>query len=105
MKRILLLIVGIVGGMFLVNSYAIAQTDPANPKLGAAPESDKNIGPGPNDATIGSDKKPTNRRSPASKEKSMAPTRARGKHLKARTNHRHNLVGAQLKPLVVEATS
>ena len=78
MKRILLLIVGIVGGMFLVNSYAIAQTDPANPKLGAAPESDKNIGPGPNDATIGSDKKPTNRRSPASKEKKHGSHKSKG---------------------------
>ena len=71
MKKIAL-ITGIVGAMFLTSMYAIAQTESTNQKLGApgaAPESDKNIGPGPNDSTIGSDKKPTNRRSAPSKGK------------------------------------
>ena len=101
MKKIAL-IVGIVGAMFLTSMYAIAQTESTNQKLGApvpllsgqldfgatgardssanqklgapgaAPESDKNIGPGPNDSTIGSDKKPTNRSSAPSKGKKQS---------------------------------
>lgn len=56
------LMAGIVGGMLLTGIYAIAQTASANPRLGAAPESDKNMGRGPNDSTVGSDKRPTKRR-------------------------------------------
>jgi hypothetical protein len=48
------LTVGIVGAMFLTSIYAIAQTESANQKLGvpgAAPESDKNIGPPTSDSS------------------------------------------------------
>ena len=46
MKKIAL-ITGIVGAMFLTSTYAIAQTESTNQKLGApgaVPESDKDIG-------------------------------------------------------------
>ena len=59
------LIFGIVAAMFLTSIDAIAQSESGNQKLGApgaARESDKNIGPGPSDSTIGSDNKPTNRK-------------------------------------------
>ena len=78
-----LVIIGIVGSMFLTSFYVMAQPEPinpepANPKLGAAPESDKNIGPGPNDATIGSDKKPTNRRNPKDKTQRSGAFKRKG---------------------------
>ena len=64
------LVLGIVAAMVLTSIDALAQTESANQKLGApgaARESDKNIGPGPSDSTIGSDNKPTNRRNVPSK--------------------------------------
>src|SRR5688572_14228152 len=66
------LVFGIVGAIFLTSIYVNAQTEPENQKLGApgaARESDKNIGPGPSDSTIGLDNKPTNRRNVPSKGK------------------------------------
>jgi hypothetical protein len=74
MKKITL-VVGIVGAMFVTSIHAIAQTESGNQKLGApgaARESDKNIGPGPSDSTIGSDNKPTSRRSAPSKGKKQS---------------------------------
>ena len=66
------LVLGIVAAMVLTSIDALAQTESENQKLGApgaARESDKNIGPGPSDSTIGSDNKPTNRRNVPSKGK------------------------------------
>lgn len=69
------LVFGLVGVMFLTSIYVHAQTESGNQKLGApgaARESDKNIGPGPSDSTIGSDNKPTNRRNAPSKGKKQS---------------------------------
>ena len=73
--RKIALVFGIAGAMFLTSVHVIAQTESGNQKLGApgaARESDKNIGPGPSDSTIGSDNKPTNRKSAPSKGKKQS---------------------------------
>ena len=60
------MIVGIVGAIFVTGTYVMAQSKSSSQKLGApgaAPESDKNIGPGGTDSTTGSDSNHTNRRS------------------------------------------